>query len=78
VAVLAMPLSPSAAVAAVQGRIIAALDSLLRRDARAVIRIPPPPPATYTGPDAELLRLQDEVLSLALESLATPPAPKKP
>jgi hypothetical protein len=79
VAVLAMPLSPSAAVAAVQGRVIALLDSLLRRDARAVVRIAPPrPAASYNGPDAELLRLQDEVLSLAIESLATPPAPKKP
>jgi hypothetical protein len=78
VAVLAMPLSPSAAVAAVQGRLIAMLDSLLRRDARAVVKIAPPPPAAYAGPDAELLRLQDEVLSLALESLATPPAAKKP
>lgn len=79
IAVLAMPLSPSAAVAAVQGRVIALLDSLLRRDARAVVRIAPPAPAEkYAGADAELLRLQDEVLSLALESLATPPAPKKP
>ena len=77
IAILAMPLSPSAAVAAVQGRVIALLDSLLRRDARAVVRIPPPPPSTYTGPDAELLKLQDEVLSLALESLATAPPPAK-
>ena len=79
VAILAMPLSPSAAVAAVQGRVIAMLDSLLRRDARSVVRIAPPPPAAaYNGPDAELLRLQDEVLALAIESLATPPAAKKP
>jgi hypothetical protein len=75
---LAMPLSPSAAVAAVQGRVIALIDNLLRRDARTAVRLTPPPPSTYTGPDAELLRLQDEVLALAIESLATPPAPKKP
>jgi hypothetical protein len=79
IAILALPLSPSAAVAAVQGRVIMLLDSLLRRDARAVVHIPPPPPARYEGPDAELLRLQDEVLALAIESLATAPAaPRKP
>jgi hypothetical protein len=66
-------------VAAVQGRVIVLLDSLLRRDARAVVRIAPPPPTAYKGPDAELLKLQEEVLALALESLATaPPAAKKP
>jgi hypothetical protein len=78
VAVLALPLSPSAAVAAVQGRVIMLIDSLLRRDARSVVRLAPPPPAAYSGPDAELLRLQEDVLALALESLATPPAAKKP
>jgi len=77
VAVLALPLSPSAAVAAVQGRLIALIDSLLRRDARTPVRLSPPPPSAYHGPDAELLRLQDEVLSLAIESLAAPPAPAK-
>jgi hypothetical protein len=74
IAILALPLSPSAAVAAVQGRVIMLLDSLLRRDARAVVHITPPPPVRYQGPDAELLRLQDEVLALAIESLATAPA----
>jgi len=77
VAVLALPLSPSAAVAAVQGRLIALIDSLLRRDARTPVRLSPPPPSANHGPDAELLRLQDEVLSLAIESLAAPPAPAK-
>ncbi len=76
-AILALPLSPSAAVAAVQGRVIMLLDSLLRRDARAVVRVAPPPPVRYQGPDAELLHLQDEVLSLAMESLATAPAPAR-
>jgi hypothetical protein len=79
IAILALPLSPSAAVAAVQGRLIVLLDSLLRRDARAVVRIAPPAPTRYEGPDADLLRLQDEVLGLAIESLATAPPPvKKP
>ena len=77
VAVLALPISPPAAVAAVQGRLIMLLDSLLRRDARAAVRVAPPPPPAYRGPDAELLRLQDEVLSLAIESLAAPPAPAR-
>jgi hypothetical protein len=77
VAVLALPLSPSAAVAAVQGRLIALIDSLLRRDARTPVRLSPPTPSAYHGPDAELLRLQDEVLSLAIESLAAPPATAK-
>jgi hypothetical protein len=77
VAVLALPLSPSAAVAAVQGRLIAMIDSLLRRDARTPVRLSPPAPSAYHGPDAELLRLQDEVLSLAIESLAAPPATAK-
>ncbi len=77
VAVLALPLSPSAAVAAVQGRLVALVDSLLRRDARTPVRLSPPAPSAYHGPDAELLRLQDEVLSLAIESLAAPPAPAK-
>jgi hypothetical protein len=76
--VLALPLSPSAAVAAVQGRVLMILDSLLRRDAREVVRVTPPPPSAYRGPDADLLRLQEEVLSLAIESLATAPAPRKP
>jgi hypothetical protein len=77
VAVLALPLSPSAAVAAVQGRLVVLIDSLLRRDARTPVRLSPPAPSAYHGPDAELLRLQDEVLSLAIESLAAPPAPAK-
>jgi hypothetical protein len=64
-------------VAAVQGRAIALLDALLRRDARTPIRVTPPEPkTTYRGADADLLRLQEEVLKLALEALGT--APKKP
>jgi Cytochrome c554 and c-prime len=72
----ALPRSPAAAVAAVQGRAIALLDALLRRSARAPIRVTPPEPKTvYRGADAELLRLQEEVLRLALEALGTAPKP---
>jgi hypothetical protein len=31
------------------------------------------PPASFGGPDGELLQLQDEVLALALEALARKP-----
>jgi hypothetical protein len=73
---LLLPQSPAAAVAAIQGRAIALLDSLLRRDARAPLRVVPAERKTeYQGPDADLLRLQSEVLSLALEALRTAPPP---
>jgi hypothetical protein len=73
----ALPTSPAAAVAAVQGRAIALIDALLRRGGRAPVRVTPPEQkADYKGPDADLLRLQDDVLSLAIEALRTaPPAP---
>jgi hypothetical protein len=70
-----LPDSPAAAVAALQGRAIAMLDALLRRGGRAPVRVTPPEKKTeYRGPDADLLRLQEEVLSLAVEALRTPPA----
>lgn len=70
-----LPRSPAALVAAVQGQAIRLLDRLLRRDGRAPIRVTPPtPPVDYRGADAELLRLQQEVLALALEALGTAPA----
>ena len=75
----ALPASPAAAVAAVQGRAIALIDALLRRGGRAPVRVTPPEKkADYKGPDADLLRLQDDVLSLAIEALRTAPAPAKP
>jgi hypothetical protein len=37
---------------------------------------PPKPKTVYRGPDADLLRLQEEVIALALEALGTKPAPK--
>jgi hypothetical protein len=74
-----LPQSPAAAVAAVQGRAIAMLDSLLRRGSRVPARVTPPARKTeYRGPDADLLRLQDDVLSLAIEALGTAPAASKP
>jgi hypothetical protein len=69
-----LPTSPAAAVAAVQGRALALIDALLRRGGRAPVRVTPPEKKTeYRGPDADLLRLQDDVLSLAIEALRTAP-----
>ena len=74
-----LPTSPAAAVAAVQGRAIALVDALLRRGGRAPVRVTPPEKKTdYKGPDADLLRLQDDVLSLAIEALRTAPPPATP
>lgn len=71
-----LPTSPAAAVAAVQGRALALLDALLRRGGRAPVRVTPPEKKPdYKGPDADLLRLQDDVLSLAIEALRTAPPP---
>jgi len=75
-------LPPSGAVAesaALRGRVLMALAKALRDRADRVKAAPPTPiPATlkdYTGPEAELLRLQDEVLALQLAALSTPAAP---
>ena len=71
-----LPRSPAAVVASIQGRAIALLDRLLRREGRAPVRVTPPEPTTeYRGADAELLRLQQEILALALDALATAPFP---
>ncbi len=76
------PAPPPTAVAIAaerQAALIAALDKLLRRTPAATVGVKPPGRSTsYQGADAELLRLQQEVLALALEALATaPPAPAK-
>jgi hypothetical protein len=69
-----LPASPASAVAAVQGRAIALIDALLRRGGRAPVRVVPPErKTTYRGPDADLLQLQEDVLSLAIEALGTAP-----
>jgi hypothetical protein len=71
---LTLPQSPTAAVAEIQGRTIAVIDSLLRRGGRAPVRVVPPERKTqYRGADADLLRLQEEVLALAIEALGTAP-----
>jgi hypothetical protein len=66
--------SPAALVAAVQGRAIELLTSLLQRGGVTPVRIIAPPASSYTGPDAELLQLQREALQLALTALGTAPA----
>jgi hypothetical protein len=66
------PPSPVAQVAGLRGEGIAALEKLLRAGARAPGLPAPSKPAEFKGPDAELLRLQDEVLALALEALRRP------
>jgi hypothetical protein len=77
--VSALPASPAAALAAVQGRVIVLLDSLLRRGARAPVRpVLQESRTAYRGADAELLLLQQEVLALAMESLGTAPRTAAP
>jgi len=61
--------SPAAQVAGLRGEGVAAIEKLLRAGARAPGLPAPARPAEFKGPDAELLRLQDEVLALALEAL---------
>ena len=51
------------------------LERLLRQEDRLAMDVGQPSRATvYRGADAELLRLQEEVLALALEVLRTAPA----
>ena len=65
-----LPRSPAALVAFIQGRAIEIVTALLSRG--SVVSVPAdtvssPPP--YSGPDAELIRLQQDVLRLGLEAL---------
>ena len=70
-----LPPTPAGIVASLQGRLIGILDALLSRKVTAPIRVTPAERKTvYRGADAELLRLQDEVIALALEALGNPPA----
>jgi hypothetical protein len=72
-----LPTTPAGIVAAVQGRIAALLDRLLGAGVSAPLPVTPPQRKTvYRGPDADLLRLQEEVIALALEALGSKPAPK--
>jgi hypothetical protein len=69
--------TPASLVGAMHGRIAQLLSDLLSRGVRTPVR-PAAPAATaqYRGADAELLRLQAEVIALALEALGTAPPPK--
>lgn len=69
-----LPRTRVGVVAAIQGRIVTLLRQLLARNARAPVRVTPPERASaYGGADAELLRLQEEVIALALEALSQAP-----
>ena len=77
---MALPASLSAAVALVQGRLIATLTDILQRGGSVPTRTSTPAPALapYSGPDAALLELQREAIGLALEALGTAPAAPAP
>ncbi len=69
--------TPASLVGALQGRVAQLLSDLLTRGVRTPVKLTAPATSTpYRGPDAELLRLQEEVIALALEALGTAPAPK--
>ncbi len=70
------PETPSARTASLQGRLIAWLEQLVAGPTQVSVTQPPIQRQMYKGPDAELLRLQDEVIRLAIEALAAPP-PKR-
>jgi hypothetical protein len=74
-----LPPTPAGIVASIQGRLIALLDNLLDKGVRTPKAVVPPERKTvYRGADADLLRLQEEVIALALEALGAPPAAKPP
>jgi hypothetical protein len=74
-----LPPTPTGIVASIQGRLVALLANLLNAGSTTPTRVTPPEKKTvYRGADAELLRLQDEVIALALEALSTAPPPKTP
>ena len=68
----AAPKSPAGQVAELRGKSAQILERLLRSGARAANAPAPAKPAEFKGPDGELLRLQDEVLVLAIEALRRP------
>lgn len=76
-----LPPTPTGIVASIQGRLVSLLANLLNREVTTPSRVTPPVKKTvYQGADAELLRLQDEVIALALEALSSQPpkpAPKQ-
>ncbi|MGQ0735145.1 MAG: hypothetical protein ACT4QD_16020 [Acidobacteriota bacterium] len=75
----ALPPTPAGIVSAIQGRLAGLLDALLSKGVTTPTPVTPPARTTvYRGADADLLRLQEEVIALALEALGTAPAPKPP
>lgn len=68
---------PLSTAAAARGRLLRAMAEALRQGQTVPLKAAPTPPP-YNGPDAELLRLQDEVLELSREALALGPKEKKP
>ena len=71
-----LPPTPTGIVASIQGRLVTLLANLLNRDVTTPTRVVPPvKKTTYQGADAELLRLQDDVIALALEALSTSTKP---
>ena len=66
------PRPKAAQVAELRGRAATLLEQLLRAGARTPTAPAPTRPVEFKGPDGELLRLQDEVLALALEALRRP------
>ena len=59
-------------IAEARGRAALVLADLIRQKKK--LDLPPPaPPAEFAGPDGELLRLQDEVMALALATLRRAP-----
>src|SRR5262249_44126570 len=65
------PPRPGAVVDA-RGRAAGLPERRLRAGDRTPTAPPPARPTEFKGPDGELLRLQDEVLALALEALRRP------
>jgi Meckel syndrome type 1 protein len=67
----ARPAAPPSA----RDRSLVLLERLLRTRAHQLDLPPPSPAAEFRGTDSELLRLQDEILALALEALRRPSNP---
>ncbi len=68
------PVAPKAPLAALRGRAVSVVDGLLKSKGAGQVVLPAPaPPREYAGADGELLRLQDEVLYLALDALRKKP-----
>jgi hypothetical protein len=77
--VYTLPQSAAVLLGAVQGRLAGLLEALLARGVQTPAKIAQPQTrVTESGADAELLKLQEDVIALALEALSAPakaPAP---